>query len=72
MINNLNHIYTITKSIDINLLDIKNVLIIIPCFNESLNIDETIKNLYISGNYNFIIIDDCSSDDIVDKCKKNN
>lgn len=49
------------------------VLIIIPAYNEALNIEKTMKD--IEGNaseYDYVIINDCSQDNTGEVCKKNN
>ena len=48
------------------------VLIIVPAYNEGLNIEKTIKDLKENTNYDYIIINDCSKDNTEEICKKNN
>lgn len=47
-------------------------LIIIPAYNEALNIEKTIKDLKKHADYDYIIINDCSKDDTKEVCEKNN
>jgi len=47
------------------------VLIIIPCYNEEKNIEKTVNEL-IKNNYDYIIINDGSTDNSYDIIKKNN
>ncbi len=46
-------------------------LIIIPAYNEELNIEKTIKDLKDNTNYDYLIINDCSKDKTKEVCKKN-
>lgn len=39
------------------------VLVIIPAYNEAKNLEKAVKNLINETNLDFIIIDDCSTDD---------
>lgn len=48
------------------------VLIIIPAYNESLNIEKTVKDVTENTNYDYIVINDCSKDNTEEVCKKNN
>ena len=48
------------------------VLLIIPAYNEALNIEKTIKDLNKNCNYDYIIINDCSNDNTKEVCEKNN
>ena len=48
------------------------VLIIVPAYNEALNIEKTIKDLTENTNYDYIIINDCSKDNTKEVCEKNN
>ena len=48
------------------------VLIIVPAYNEGLNIEKKIKDLKENTNYDYIIINDCSKDNTEEICKKNN
>mgnify|MGYP000006507071 CR=1 FL=1 len=47
------------------------VLIIIPAYNESLNIEKTIKDLKDNTNYDYLIVNDCSKDNTKEVCEKN-
>lgn len=48
------------------------VLIIIPAYNEALNIEKTVKDVTENTNYDYIIINDCSKDNTKEVCEKNN
>ncbi len=49
------------------------VLVIIPAYNEALNIVDTVRQLKEScPEYDYVIINDCSTDDTLAICKKNN
>ena len=48
------------------------VLLIIPAYNEALNIEKTIKDIKSNTNYDYIIINDCSKDSTKEICEKNN
>ena len=48
------------------------VLIIIPAYNEALNIEKTVKDVTDNTNYDYIIINDCSKDNTKEVCEKNN
>ena len=52
--------------------DNQNVLIIVPAYNESLNIEKTIKDIKEHSNYDYVIINDCSKDNTLEVIKKNN
>ena len=47
------------------------VLIIVPAYNEELNIEKTIKDLTDNTNYDYLIINDCSKDNTREVCEKN-
>lgn len=47
------------------------VLIIVPAYNEALNIEKTIKDITDNTNYDYIIINDCSKDNTKEICEKN-
>lgn len=47
------------------------VLIIIPAYNEELNIIKTIEDLRSYTNYDYIIINDCSKDNTKQVCEEN-
>lgn len=48
------------------------VLIIVPAYNEALNIEKTIKDIKENTDYDYIVINDCSKDNTKEVCKKNN
>lgn len=48
------------------------VLLIIPAYNEALNIEKTIKDVKNNTNYDYIIINDCSKDNTKEICEKKN
>lgn len=47
------------------------VLLIVPAYNEVLNIEKTIKDIKENTNYDYIIINDCSKDNTKEICEKN-
>lgn len=48
------------------------VLIIVPAYNEALNIEKTIADLKKDANeYDYVIINDCSKDNTKEICEKN-
>ena len=48
-------------------------LIIIPAYNEGMNIEATVKDIQENASdFDYVIINDCSKDDTLDICKKNN
>ena len=47
-------------------------LIIIPAYNEALNIEKTVKDVTTNTNYDYIIINDCSKDNTKEVCEENN
>ena len=47
------------------------VLLIIPAYNEALNIEKTVKDVMENTNYDYIIINDCSKDNTKEICEKN-
>lgn len=47
------------------------VLLIIPAYNEALNIEKTIKDVKKNTKYDYVIINDCSKDNTEEICKKN-
>ncbi len=47
------------------------VLIIVPAYNEALNIEKTIKDIKENTDYDYIIINDCSKDNTKEICNKN-
>ena len=48
------------------------VLVIVPAYNEALNIEKTIKDITDNTNYDYVIINDCSKDNTKEVCEKNN
>ena len=48
-------------------------LIIIPAYNEGMNIEATVKDIQENApDFDYVIINDCSKDDTLEICKKNN
>ena len=47
------------------------VLLIIPAYNEELNIVKTVKDVTDNTNYDYIVINDCSKDNTKEVCEKN-
>ena len=47
------------------------VLIIIPAYNEALNIVKTVKDVTENTNYDYLVINDCSKDDTKKVCEDN-
>ena len=48
------------------------VLIVIPAYNEALNIEKTVNDVTTNTNFDYIIINDCSKDNTKEICEKNN
>ena len=48
------------------------VLIIVPAYNEALNIKKTIKDVTENTSYDYVIVNDCSKDNTLKVCKENN
>lgn len=48
------------------------VLIVIPAYNEALNIEKTVNDVITNTNFDYIIINDCSKDNTKEICEKNN
>lgn len=48
------------------------VLIIIPAYNEELNIEATVKDVTNNTNYDYVIVNDGSKDKAKEICEKNN
>lgn len=48
------------------------VLVIIPAYNEALNIKNTIEDVVNNTNYDYVVVNDSSIDDTKDICQKNN
>ena len=46
-------------------------MIIVPAYNEALNIEKTIKDIKENTDYDYIIINDCSKDNTKEICNKN-
>lgn len=46
-------------------------LIIIPAYNEALNIEKTVKDVTTNTNYDYVVINDCSKDNTKEVCEKN-
>ena len=47
------------------------VILIIPAYNEALNIKKTIEDIKQNSDYDYIVINDCSSDNTEEICKEN-
>lgn len=47
------------------------VLLIVPAYNEALNIEKTIKDITENTKYDYLIINDCSKDNTKEICEKN-
>lgn len=48
------------------------ILIIIPAYNEALNIEKTVKDVTENTNYDYVVVNDCSKDNTKEVCEKNN
>ena len=48
------------------------VLIIIPAYNEALNIKKTVQDVIQNSDYDYIVINDCSKDNTKKVCQENN
>lgn len=48
------------------------VLLVIPAYNEALNIEKTVKDVTENTDYDYVVVNDCSSDNTLEVCKKNN
>ena len=48
------------------------VLIIIPAYNEAMNIEKTVKDVVDNTSYDYIVVNDCSKDNTKEICEKNN
>lgn len=48
------------------------ILIIIPAYNEALNIKKTVEDVKKNTNYDYVVINDCSKDDTKKVCQENN
>ncbi|MBO5477508.1 MAG: glycosyltransferase family 2 protein [Clostridia bacterium] len=47
-------------------------LIIVPAYNEALNIEKTVKDITKNTEYDYVVINDCSKDNTKEVCEKNN
>ena len=47
------------------------VLIVIPAYNEALNIEKTVADVKKHGNYEYVVVNDCSTDETKELCEKN-
>lgn len=47
-------------------------LIIIPAYNEALNIEKTVRDVKNNTNFDYVVINDCSKDNTKEVCEKNN
>ena len=47
------------------------VLIIIPAYNEALNIEKTVKDVKDNTDFDYVVINDCSKDNTKEICEKN-
>lgn len=47
------------------------VLIVIPAYNEALNIEKVVKDIKENTTYDYLIINDCSKDNTIEVCQKN-
>lgn len=47
-------------------------LIIVPAYNEALNIEKTVKDITKNTDYDYVVINDCSKDNTKEVCEKNN
>ena len=48
------------------------VLIVIPAYNEELNIVKTVNDVRNNTNYDYVVINDCSKDNTKKICQENN
>jgi len=48
------------------------VLIIIPAYNEELNIKKTVKDVVDNTDFDYVVINDCSKDNTKKVCEENN
>lgn len=48
------------------------VLVMIPAYNEELNIEKTVNDVIKNTNYDYVVINDCSKDGTKEVCIKNN
>ena len=47
------------------------VLIIIPAYNEELNIEKTVNDVKNNTEYDYVVVNDCSKDNTKKVCEKN-
>lgn len=47
-------------------------LLIIPAYNEALNIEKTVKDVTENTDYDYVVINDASKDNTKEVCEKNN
>ncbi len=45
-------------------------LIVIPAYNESLNLKKVVDDIKSNSDFDYLIINDCSTDDTINLCKK--
>lgn len=50
----------------------KRTIIIIPAYNEALNIEKTVKDVTKNTEYDYVVVNDCSKDNTKEICEKNN
>lgn len=48
------------------------VLIVVPAYNEALNIEKTVNDIKTNTDYDYVVINDCSKDNTKEVCEKNN
>lgn len=48
------------------------VLVIVPAYNEALNINKTIEDIKTNTKYDYVVINDCSKDNTKEICIQNN
>ena len=46
------------------------VIVIIPAYNEALNLDRVIKDVKENCPYDYVIINDCSKDNTLELCQQ--
>lgn len=47
------------------------VLIVVPAYNEALNIEKTVKDITQNTKFDYVVINDCSKDNTKEVCDKN-
>lgn len=65
------HMHIYDCNFNIKLEGKMKVLIIIPAYNEALNIEKTVKDITDNTDYDYIVINDCSKDNTAEVCRKN-